>query len=226
MLVIHGGNFAGGLPTGPQINTTCEDLAAAGYLALSITYRMDAQKLPGQTSLGVFPEQTDDCKTAVLAARVDKRGTGKVGALGGSAGGSHAVFIASTGTPGADKVDVAVGLSGAYLYSDPLSLADRNFSKTVTAYCSCRSTDIAKLFAASPAGQPTLATASPMLLIASVGDVQPDEQLSDMAAALSAAGNTSFQTYIYQDQMDHHSFDIWPFVKTISIAFLDGVLKK
>jgi acetyl esterase/lipase len=225
VLVIHGGFFSGGTATDAGTSRTSDDLAAAGYLALAITHRLDRDKIQGQTSSGVFPEQTDDCKTALLAARADPRGTGKIGVIGGSSGGSHAVFLAVTGTEGTDKADVAVSLSGAYLFSDPQSLKVRSFASVVTRYANCSVYDTVKLNAASPAAQPTLATASPMLLIASVGDTMPDEQLPAMTAALDAAGNHDYAAFIYDDIMDHHSFDIWPFVRDMSIAFLDDVLK-
>ena len=93
ILVIHGGLFSSGSPTEFAISAAADDLANAGYLALAITYRLDNKKIPGQRSSGTFPQQTDDCKMAILAARGDSRGNGRVGVLGASAGGSHAVWI-------------------------------------------------------------------------------------------------------------------------------------
>src|SRR5690242_10257456 len=113
VLVIHGGNFYGGSPSGsPESVTLAQDLAAAGYIAFSIEYRLAPPgSLTGQVSSGQFPEQTDDVKMAVRAARADLRGNGQVGAVGGSAGASHAAFVAASGTPGDDRVDVGVCLS-------------------------------------------------------------------------------------------------------------------
>ncbi|PYK38112.1 MAG: hypothetical protein DME60_11710, partial [Verrucomicrobia bacterium] len=100
-----------------------QDLRDAGYLALSIEYRLAPPgSIAGQTSDGRYPDQTNDCKVAVRAARADPRCNGKVGAVGASAGATHAAYLASDGTTGDDKVDVAVCLSGAYDFSDPLSL--------------------------------------------------------------------------------------------------------
>ena len=70
--------------------------------------------LPGQTSAGFFPDQTADVQLAIRTARSNPRGNGKVGAIGGSAGGHHAALAACIGSPGDDRVDVAISLSGAY----------------------------------------------------------------------------------------------------------------
>src|ERR1051326_3344476 len=41
VLIIHGGNFYGGSPSGsPESVTLAQDLAAAGYIAFSIEYRL------------------------------------------------------------------------------------------------------------------------------------------------------------------------------------------
>ena len=101
---------------------------------------------PGQRSLGRFPDQYDDVHLAVLAARHDFRSNGKVGSVGGSAGATHTAWVAATGTPGDDRIDVGVGLSGAYDFSDfspdPLLAA---FIATVTNYVGVPETDTAAL---------------------------------------------------------------------------------
>jgi dipeptidyl aminopeptidase/acylaminoacyl peptidase len=56
-------------------------------------------------------DQTNDLKQAVRAARKYPGGNGKVGAIGGSAGGSHDVYLAATGTKDDDRLDAAVALS-------------------------------------------------------------------------------------------------------------------
>ena len=67
VLIIHGGNFYGGGPSGsPESVTLAQDLAAVGYIAFSIEYRLAPPgSLPGQVSSGQFPDQTDDTKMAV-----------------------------------------------------------------------------------------------------------------------------------------------------------------
>ncbi len=84
---ILGGGFDAGTPNDSAESVICaQDLADAGYLALSIEYRLAPPgRLSGQISSGRFPDQPDDIKVAVRAARSDSRSTGQVGSVGGSA---------------------------------------------------------------------------------------------------------------------------------------------
>ena len=119
VLVIHGGRFVGGDPEDAGVNGCAQDLANAGFIAFAIDHRLAPPgSIPGQTSSGQFPDQYDDVHLAVQAARNDSRSNGQVGAVGGSSGGTHAAWVASTGTPGDDRLDVAVCLSGSYDFSD------------------------------------------------------------------------------------------------------------
>ena len=95
VLVIHGGGFNAGSPDSSSESVTCaQDLAAAGYIAFSIEYRLAPPgALPGQTSDGRFPDQSDDVKLAIRTARPDPRCNGQVGAVGGSAGGYQVAFM-------------------------------------------------------------------------------------------------------------------------------------
>jgi acetyl esterase/lipase len=239
-LVIHGGGFHGGGPYVADLAAAADDLAAAGYLALAITYRLDIEKLPGQTSDGGIPQQTDDCKMAVRAARALPDCDGRVVAVGGSAGGSHAAFLALTGTPGDDQVDAAVCLSAAMDFSDWTS--DPNiddFTRVIAMYCRVPDTSppspasLALLQGASPAHQPiTLNSPAPMFMVASVDDPMPHTQLPDMVAALQAGGNTvtTYPTLSRYEQLvipgDLHEFAYWSVpddtVKNASIAFLNA----
>ncbi len=241
-LVIHGGGFHGGGPNATDLDAAAQDLANAGYLALSITYRLDLDKLPGQTSDGGIPQQTDDCKMAVRAARARPDCNGQVVAVGGSAGGSHAAFLAVTGTPGDDKVDAAVCLSAATDFGD--WTPDPNiaaFKDAVTAYCRVPDVDppsplsLATLRGASPAHQTITSTSvAPMFLVASVNDPMPHTQLPDMVGALQAGGNivTTYPVLSRYEQLiipgDLHEFAYWDYpdatVKNASIAFLNAAL--
>jgi acetyl esterase/lipase len=223
VLVIHGGEFYGGSPDDAGVAQCAQDLAAAGYLALAITYRLAPPgSIPGQRSSGRFPDQYDDVHLAVQAARNDSRCNGKVGSVGGSAGGSHTAWVAATGTPGGDRVDVGVSLSGAYDYSDfrpdpelPI------FILTVTNYVGVPSTDTASLRAASPAWVLDR-TVSPLFLVDSAGDVVPAVQLDDMTAKLNAAGAHNYEAMTIPGNL--HSFAYWPQIKDDAIAFLAPVL--
>jgi len=219
VLVIHGGFFFAGDSQDAGVIGCAQDLANAGFIAFAIDYRLAPPgSIPGQTSSGQFPEQYDDVHLAVQAARNDVRSNGKVGAVGGSAGGTHAAWVAETGTPGDDRLDVAVCLSGSYDFSDfsPDPNLDQ-FIATVTNYVGVPSTDTAALRAASPAWVVD-ATVAPLFLADAVGDTVPAAQLDDMVAQLNAAGVGNYE--IRTIRGDFHSFGFWSQVKNDALAFL------
>jgi acetyl esterase/lipase len=217
VLVIHGGGFkGGGSASGAPVAL---DLAAAGYIAFSIEYRLAPPgALPGQVSDGRYPQQTDDVKMAVRAARANPLCNGKVGAVGGSAGGYHTAFVAATGTPGDDRIDVGVSMSGAYDFSDFSSDPNIwNFTNDVTNYVNVPTTDIEALRAASPAWLVD-ATVPPLFLINTAQDPMPFPQLADMTSKLDSLGVTSYRALTLPGS--EHAFDYWPTVKDEAIAFL------
>jgi acetyl esterase/lipase len=217
VLVIHGGRFVGGDPEDAGVNGCGQDLANAGFIAFAIDYRLAPPgSIPGQKSSGRFPEQYDDVHLALQAARNDARGNGQVGAVGGSAGATHAAWTAATGTAGGDRLDIAVCLSGAYDFSDSTPDPDLNeFIAVVTNYVG--STDTAALRAASPAWVLD-ATVAPLFLVDSVDDMIPAAQLDDMVAKLSATGVANYEARSIPG--DLHSFAYWSQVKNDALAFL------
>jgi len=125
----------------PGVEKVSRDLQSSGYLALAVTYRLArCGRITGQDPnyedplSGRPPEQTDDIKSLIKAARsLTTLCNGNVGVLGGSAGGSHAIFVAlekTTSPPFTypnwcqngvdDRPLCAIGLSGAYDLSDRL----------------------------------------------------------------------------------------------------------
>ena len=217
VLVIHGGGFKAG---GPLSGAECAlDLADAGYIAYSIEYRLAPNGgLPGQTSDGRYPQQSDDVKMAIRAARADVRANGQVAAIGGSAGGTHAAYCSLTGTKGDDRLDVGVSLSGAYDFSDFSS--DPNiaaFTNDVTNYVGVGANDTTALHAASPVNFVD-ADASPLFLINSAEDPMPFAQLGDMTTKLDSAGITAYQQLTLPGSL--HAFDYWSLVKDQVIAFI------
>lgn len=144
-----------------------------------------------------------------------------MGAVGGSAGATHAAWVAATGTPGKDRLDAAVGLSGAYYFSDfspDPGLA--RFIQTVTNYVGVPSTDTVSLRAASPAWIVNRSIA-PLFLVDSTGDLMPEAQLNDMVAQLDAADVRNYEAMTIAGNF--HSFANWPQVKTDALAFLAGL---
>ncbi len=119
MIAIHGGGFlSGGMQT-----AVAQDVSQYGFMGVAIEYRLapphtdmnsPTHPFPGQNDIhddGHYPEQTDDVRDAIVHYRNDPRSNGEVVVIGGSAGGSHSLYLAATGTPGYDMPDLAVLLS-------------------------------------------------------------------------------------------------------------------
>ncbi len=220
VLVIHGGGFNENTPTSSPESVNCgNDLAAAGYIAFSIEYRLAPPgSLAGQVSDGRFPDQSDDTRVAIRAARNDSRCNGQVGAIGGSGGGYLTAFCAGTGTVGDDRLDVGVSLSGVYDLSDFNPTPTLNyFTATVTNYVNVPATDTAALRAASPAWIVDSMIA-PLLMVNSTRDSMPYAQLGDMIEHLDALGVTNYQAITQPG--GNHAFANWPDVKGVALTFL------
>jgi len=67
---------------------------------------------------GHYPAQTTDVRMAIRAARRDPRCNGLVYCVGGSAGASHAAYLAGRGKPGDDQPDLVVCFSGIYDFAN------------------------------------------------------------------------------------------------------------
>ncbi len=149
---------------------------------------------------------------AVRAARADSRCNGKVGAVGGSAGATHAAYLSTVGTSGDDKLDVAVCLSAAYDFSDYSSLYDYRpeagtFRLNVTNYVNTTETDSAGLYAASPVAFVTW-DISPLFIISTDNDSMPLAQPGLMINQLNSVGATNYQQLLITGS-GMHSFAYW-----------------
>ena len=233
VLVVHEGGFRNNDPGNMDV---ARDLAMAGYLALAIEYRLAPPHLtmnsprhccPGQNDVGddgYYPESKDDMRMAILAARADARCNGKVGAIGGSAGGAILIYWAGTGTAGGDRLDVAISLSPQTDFHDPASLTDTkrpSFAFGVTNYVnSTDSSNGGPLDLASPYRFVT-SSMCPYFIIASDNDTTPLEQYPDMIRALDAAGVTNYRGLLVPNSSTH-GFEFWPDLKGDMISFLEA----
>jgi acetyl esterase/lipase len=242
IIVIHGGGFYSGDFTDTQ---TDQDLVCAGFCVFDIEYRLAPPgKVPGQgLDPGRYPEQTDDVATAIRAARNPAptsvaygRVNGRVGAVGGSAGASHAAYCAAAPTLGGDQLDAAVLLSGAYDFHDPASLIDTRcatFGDDVRNYVGCSPGPACDgngglLDLASPYRRFTRSS-SPVFIIASNLDPMPPNQFTILVNLVAAVRVPNCEhSLIIQtpgpDGCTGHSFELWPDVRDQAIAFLNAFL--
>lgn len=222
LLVFHGGDF-NMTPGSPKTIQSARDAAAAGFNAFLVEYRLSPPSaLAGQKSNGRYPDQTNDLKLAVREARKYPGGNGKVGAIGGSAGGSHDVYLAATGTKGDDRLDAAVALSGVYDFTDKRSLGLQRFWRIVENYVGSSSPE--DLRKASPITYVD-ASVAPLYVIASDNDTMPPEQYSDLVRRLKEVGATNFKQRL-RTNSQQHSFSCWPEVKDEVLDFLREHLDK
>lgn len=216
VLVIHGGGFRTE-PVSPMSIQAGQDAAAAGFNAFVVEYRLAPPgKLPDQKSSGRYPEQTNDLKKAVRAARQYPGGNGKVGAIGGSAGGAHDVYLAATGTQGDDRLDAAVALSGAYDFTDPGSLEQTGFRRKTANYAGSSATD--SLRKASPITYVDSEVA-PLYVIASDDEAMPPQQFTNLIRKLNDVGAKGFKQFL-RTNSHRHSFSYWPDVGKRALDFL------
>lgn len=88
---IHGGGWINGTKSEARAKEFCTTLAAAGYVAVSIDYRLGK---------GAWPQNLYDCKNAVRFLRVKSAHYGidptRIAVAGGSAGGHLALMVGLT----------------------------------------------------------------------------------------------------------------------------------
>jgi acetyl esterase/lipase len=243
VIVVHGAFFNAGDFNNTQ---TDQDLACAGFCVFDIEYRLAPPgKLQGQgADPGHYPEQTDDVATAIRAARNPPRTSvafgrvnGKVGAVGGSAGASHAAYCAAAPTLGGDQFDAAVLLSGAYDFHDPASLIDTRcgtFGEDVRNYVGCSpgpacDSNGGLLDLASPYRRFT-SSSSPVFIVATNLDPMPPNQFTILVNKVAEVGVPNCEQLLITqipgpDGCTGHSFELWPDVKDQAIAFFNTLLQ-
>lgn len=113
IVVIHGGSWTEGSKDSVAWRAVCTWLAAAGYPAFSVNYRLAPQY--------VFPAGFDDVQTAVEWLREPEQAErfdidpDRIGVFGGSAGGNLAALLGTTGSgdlTSGSRVAAVVDMSG------------------------------------------------------------------------------------------------------------------
>lgn len=105
---IHGGGWAGGTKNEARAKNICGILAKAGYVAISVDYRLGA---------GAWPTNLFDCKNAVRFLRANAAkyqiDPDRIAVAGGSAGGHLALMVALTaGKPGLEPTGADTPYAG------------------------------------------------------------------------------------------------------------------
>jgi pimeloyl-ACP methyl ester carboxylesterase len=184
------------------------DLVQAGFLVFQVNHRIaPPDKVEGQYTEGHAPDQTDDLKRHILAALADPRCNGSIYLIGGSAGGTLALWCALDPAPTVDGWDenarahikAMVSLSGPADFCDYRNLggipdeAMEKFQDALDNYVDldlgtdCEDDPDQKLSGASPVWLVTHGATSnppPIRLYATDGDSVPYVQEDDMFTAL------------------------------------------
>jgi acetyl esterase/lipase len=213
-----------------------KDLQAAGFLVFQIEHRLappgllDGQPGHSDPASGRPPEQSDDVKRQILAALADNLCNGKIYLIGGSSGGTHALWVALDASSGAvsgwndtvrQKIKAVVSLSGL---TDLANWTDYDpgfdivrFEDVVENYTNLQSYDYDVLEAASPISLVSSATSCPpIMLYASDHDMVPHQQSENMYNALTIRfSNVDFAEYTLPDT-NLHAFNYWHTQNTVS----------
>jgi acetyl esterase/lipase len=133
VLMLPAAVFRDGYDDGnPKERVATKDLTDAGFLVFQIEHRLAPDGLlfgqhahdntPEGIASGRPPQQSNDVKQQVLAAQNDSQCNGKIFLIGGSSGGTHAMWAALDPNPTVlgwnatiiTKIKAVVGLSGVY----------------------------------------------------------------------------------------------------------------
>jgi acetyl esterase len=182
VVMVHGGGWRVGDKASWQ--PEAEKLAARGWVAFSVNYRLDEP--------AVFPAEIDDVQAAVRWVRAHaeeyKVDPARIAAVGESAGGHLAAMLATLGTGARDR-DARIRVGAAW--SPPVdltALAGSRGAGWIGPLLGCnRETCPDRLAQSSPVTHVD-ATDAPLYLVSSTDELVPLSQSQAMAERLKAAG--------------------------------------
>lgn len=190
VLLVHGGAFNSGDKADPEWNEMCQWLANAGYVAISINYRLAPQY--------EFPAALEDIQAAVewTRERADSYGVDpeRIGVVGGSAGGTIAELLGTSGegsTTEGNRVAAVVSLSGAAdLTENALQLGNPAQSqiRNVLEFLGCRKIENCPISVEASPVTHVDASDPPFFLVHADGDRVPVQQTEVLAEALEEVG--------------------------------------
>jgi acetyl esterase/lipase len=242
---IHGGGWAGGTKSEARAKNICGILARAGYVAVSVDYRLGE---------GAWPTNLFDCKNAVRYLRAHAAeyhlDPERIGVAGGSAGGHLALMVGLTaGKPGLEPEGAATPypqyssavrcIIDMYGITNILTRQEvdkaghpQGVRKAASAlkYFNAKSTEDEVLRTASPVNHISR-TSPPVLILHGHADATVDyPQAEELAAALKTKGVE--HQLVLLDRVGHtFDFQTWnkkPLpqdVRAIALDFLGRHLK-
>ncbi|MEO7166394.1 MAG: alpha/beta hydrolase [Chthoniobacterales bacterium] len=223
----------------PTQRIATKDLIAAGFLVFQVEHRLAPNGLllhqtkhtnsPAGIASGRPPQQTDDIKQQVLAALADPECNGNLYLIGGSSGGSHALWVALDSASGnvtawndvvRGKIKAVVSLSGV---TDLGSREhDPNDDITMFAQAADNYTNVAendpqretKQYSKSPVSLVANATnIPPIRLYATEDDSVPHQQSEEMYLALFPKG-VDVARYVLGGS--EHAYNYWHMINNIT----------
>ncbi len=248
VLTIHVGGFRNYDDHGtPHQRLANKDLSDAGFLVFSIEYRLApdglllGQHQHDNTALGIAsgrpPQQSNDVKQQILAARADSHSNQTIFLAGGSSGGTHALWAALDPNPTVPNWSSAafpkavVGLSGIYDLPLRTPPPPQQFINDVDNYTNTIDNFIGLeyQYSTSPISYVYMATnqTAPARLYATDGDSVPHQQAEEMRDALQPKGVDVLE---YTLSGTLHAFAYWHTINNITgicvstevIAFLNA----
>lgn len=226
ILILHEGHFAGGSIYGGTVAIIAGQLRDQGYIVFVGDYRLApcgliaGQPMHDNTLAGIAsgrpPQQMNDVKSLIAAARADIRCNGKLGVLGGSSGATHAAWAAidrvdSTRWPQWNEdlwPDAIVCLSGAYDFSDrsmPGTTQDAFVEKVQNYTNKCQLSDLRELSVVRLIELSATPNIKPIFAVNADNETMPLPQLFDLQCALQSRGVSSslYQTLVVPNNSSH-----------------------
>jgi acetyl esterase len=212
VVMIHGGGWRVGDKASWQ--PEAERLAARGWVAFSINYRLDEP--------AVFPAEIDDVQAAVRWVRAHAEeyqiDTARIAALGESAGGHLAAMLATLGRGPLDR-DARIRVGAAW--SPPVdltALAGSRGPSWIVPLLGCNRETCGDRLAQSSPVTHVDGSDAPLYLVNSTEELVPLSQSQAMAERLKAAG-VDHRLDVYPG--DRHALDFRADAWAPTLAFLD-----
>jgi acetyl esterase/lipase len=231
VILLYGNSFTEGYASRSQLNSAAADLAAHGYVAFNVDYRLLTSKA-GENS---WPGQLDDVQRAVRWIRANAATYGvdpeRVASYGLSSGGLLAAMLGVRETRDnsvealaqySSRVNGAVSVVGVYDLSIPFALEDDN--RVVRNLLGGTIAEVPAAYRDASPIEWVDGDSAPFLILHSGDDPEdsPDAPRA-MAAALQRA--VVDVAYIENQQTNHFSWTTWSLPAPWTLTFFQGLLR-